>query len=488
MSTQPLPISDIVDVTVLLQPAAIAAPFPNQGAVVGTTIASSGPSHANRMVQITQAGFPTNMLNMGYTTSSPEYGHASAYFAQQPPPNFLWLGFQDLTALSDASGATSVDAGGTNYSPGDILAITQGSATAGQVEVLTTNPSTGAVLTISVVLSNNGTGYSTTSATGLATTHVQVTNPAASGLTISLTAVGETPLAALANCRAFNQIAGGANVPMWYGYVSATATDSDTEVMALFAQSAQPVMKLYYASATPAIATNATNDVATYLKNADYGRVEITYSTTQGGSAPGNAYTASASMGMEMGLNTGEPNSWFDKFGPDLIGIIPEPITQNQLTYLKGKNCNVWTWFGAFPLFYTGVMSDGTPTSVVLFDDVLVYQLQYNIMNDIKQNGTYTMDDPGEQRAIHQVNLACQAVSIIGAFSAGIWNGPSFTPPLNLVDGQYIPGGYLAQAYPMAQLSQAAQAARQLQPIIVAVIAKQGAISVAIALYVQLGA
>ena len=483
MSTSPLPISDIVNIQLLLSPAAIAAPFPNQGAIVGTTVASSGgPTHANRMVQVTSA---SSMLALGYTTSSPEYLHALAYFAQKPSPSFLWVGFQDLTSLSSATGATSVDAGGTNYTPGDILGVTQGSASGGEIQVLTTNPSTGAVLTIAVVPLSSGTGYSTTSATGLATTHVQVTNSAAAGLTVTLTAVGESPLVALENCRAFNQQIGGVNLPTWYGYVSTTATDTDAEAMALFAQSAQPVMKLYYASSTAAIPTSSTSDVASYMKTNNYERVEMLYSTTQGGAAPGNAYAASASMGMELGLNTGLPSSWFVKFGRQLIGITPEPISQNQFNYLTGKNCNVYAYFGPFPVFTTGVMSNGIVTSVILFLDVLTYQMQYNIMNDITENGAYSITDAGEQRAIHQANEACQYISQIGALSGGIWNGANFAPPVQLTAGQSIPAGYLAQAYPIAQLSATARAARQLQPIIVAVLMTEAAISISIGLYVQ---
>jgi hypothetical protein len=487
MSTQPLPISDIVNIAVYLSPAAVAAPFPNQGAIVGTTVASSGgPTHANRMIQVTSAA---SLLTLGYLTSSPEYIAAQLYFSQSPAPNFLWVGLQDLSSLSGASGATIIDAEGTNYTVGDVVNVIQGSpanGSGGWVQV-TSIGAGGAVTGIETLPLNDGTGYSLSSATGLATSHVTVANPSASGLTISLTAIGETPLTALENCRAFNQIAGGAIVPMWYGYYSTTAADADAEAMALFAQSAQPVMKFYYSTSTATIPTNATTDVASYCKSNDFGRIEILYSTTQGGNAPNNAYAGAASMGMEMGRNTGLPNSWFDKFSQTLIGVTPEPISQNQLTYIVGKYCNVYTWFGPFPIFTQGVMSSGVDAAIVLFTDVIVYQIQYNIMDDIKANGAYTITDPGEQRAIHQVNLACQYGYTLGALSSGVWSGASFAPPLNLVNGQSIPNGYLAQALPIALLSASARAARQLQPIIVALLMTEGAISVSIGLYVQQG-
>jgi hypothetical protein len=46
----------------------------------------------------------------------------------------------------------------------------------------------------------------------------------------------------------------------------------------------------------------------------------------------------------------------------------------------------------------------------------------------------------------------------------------------------------LTQALPMALLSQSARAARALQPIICAIIQKEGAISVQVGVYVQQGA
>jgi hypothetical protein len=130
-------------------------------------------------------------------------------------------------------------------------------------------------------------------------------------------------------------------------------------------------------------------------------------------------------------------------------------------------------------------MSNGIVTSVILFLDVLTYQMEYNIMNDITENGAYSITDAGEQRAIHQVNEACQYISQIGALSGGIWNGANFAPPVQLTAGQSIPAGYLAQAYPIAQLSASARAARQLQPIIVALLMTEAAISISIGLYVQ---
>jgi hypothetical protein len=431
------------------------------------------------MIQLPTATAATAMIAMGYSLTSPEYLAVQRYAAQIPQPQYVWIGLQDLTSLSDAAGATVIDVPGTNYTQGDIVAVSQGSPAniTGEIEILTVSAG-GIPTSIAVLVLNNGTGYSP--ATGLATVHVSVTNPAAAGLTISLTAVGESPLDALTNNRVFSNV--------WYGYYSTTAADADAKVMAAFAQSASPVMKFYYNSSTSTIPTFSTSDVASYCDANNYDRIEIGYATTQGGNAPNNAYWGAASMGMEMGLNTGLPNSWFAKFGQTLVGITPEPLSESQKGYLVSKNCNFYANFGPFPMFYSGVMSDGVASSVILFDDVLVYQIQYNIMNDIKENGAYTLDDPGEQRAIHQVNLACQAVDVLGALDSGIWMGPSFQPPLNLVNGQYIPGGYLTQALPMALLSQSARAARALQPIICAIIQKEGAISVQVGVYVQQGA
>jgi hypothetical protein len=469
-----LPLQDIVDVTVLIAPPGNSPPTFNIGAICGSTAftpPAGSTTHATRMILVTAAA---QLLTQGYTTSSPEYIAAQQYFAQTPAPASLYVGYQDPSSILAVSVGTT-GSGGSNYTVGDILGVTQAGASQGRVSVATVGAG-GAVTGLTVQTLSDGTGYSV--ANNLATTNYQVANPAATGCTVHVTAVGETPLIALENCRYL--------FPQWYGYYSTTAADADAQAIALYAESAQPVMKYYYTSGTQAIQTSSTTDVMSYLQANDFSRTEGIYSTTQGGFAPNNIYASAASMGMEMGLNTGLPGSYFTKWGKPLVGVVPEPLSQGQFNTITGKNCNVYTTYvGPYSIFTPGKMANGDYCDLRLFLDVLVAQIQYTIMNYLTSVLAVPITDPGEQDVIHCVNQAAQDLAEIGFLSSGFWNGVNFLPPLNLVSGTPIPGGYLAQALPIALLSAAARAARQLQPIILAIICTDAAQSVAVGVYVQ---
>ena len=218
------------------------------------------------------------------------------------------------------------------------------------------------------------------------------------------------------------------------------------------------------------------------MKAAQYERAPGIYSTTQGGFAPNNIYAGAALMGEVMGLNTGLAGSYFTAWGKPLAGIIPEPITQTQYNAIAGKNCNVYTNFGSFPLVSPGKMPNGYYIDLVIFLDVLTANITYNLMNLLTSLPALPITDTGEQQAIHQVNLACQQMVDIGFLSPGIWNGVTL---LNLSPGDPVAAGYLCQALPVAQLSAGARAARQLQPIYLAIICSDAAQMITVAVVVQ---
>ena len=82
-----------------------------------------------------------------------------------------------------AGAATSITAGGANYTVGDILSV-GGAGTKGVIEVVTVGA--GAVTAYKVI--NCGSGYA--AAGGVATTNLEVTNAGAAGCTLNLAAAG----------------------------------------------------------------------------------------------------------------------------------------------------------------------------------------------------------------------------------------------------------------------------------------------------------
>ena len=94
MSTPPLALSNLVDISVTIAPALPVAAGFNQGLFVGssTVIPSYGPN-----ARVQQFSSTTAMLDAGFTSSDPEYIAAQIYFSQSPQPEFVWIGRQDLT-------------------------------------------------------------------------------------------------------------------------------------------------------------------------------------------------------------------------------------------------------------------------------------------------------------------------------------------------------------------------------------------------------
>jgi len=454
--------------------------------VTGTTVASGYAAANSRILQFAQGNWSSAMIAAGFLITSPEYSAVGMYFDQNQEAQSVFVGLQNPTSLKTViphSGAA-----GTNYTPGDVAAVLQGSPSnfSGLVQVLTV--SAGVPQTLAVVAVTDGTGYST--GTALSTSNITVSNPLASGLTVDIIAIGETPAASLAYLRNLNGV--------WYGCMSTTATDSDHEAIASFVQSCTPPAKYYWASSTAAIAQSpfqvGSSDVASYMKTNSFSNVTGLYSTTQGGTAPNNIYAAAAVMGLEMGLNTGLPGSYYTLALKPLVGVALEPLTYQQYLNIVSKNCNIYSIFNnAFSWVYPGTSGRTNWFSdFVTFLNVLTAQLQYSVANALSLLNAIPMDNAGEQMLIHAANQACDALVAVGFIQPGTWNGATIQLPngagktIGITNGQALTGGYLAFAASFATQLAADQQARRAMPITVCVNTPGAIQSVQISLQVQL--
>jgi hypothetical protein len=463
MSSPALPLTPIVNVSVLAGPALGTPPALNQGLIIGP---SPRITHAVRLVQYTGL---VGMLTAGYQLTDPEYQAAVLYFDQSPTAQFLWVGLQDATSLKTIVPHTG--SAGTNYVVGDIVTVIQGGASGGTATVSTIGGG-GAVTGLTVNLAD-GTGYVV--ANGLATTTNSV---AGSGLQVDITAIGETPLVAFTNCRLANST--------WYSGMVTSAVTADHEAIAAYAQAATPITFYYGTTGDAAVLNNTTNNLAAFLKAAAYSSTAIIYSTTQGGTAPSNIYAAAALMGSVMGQNTGLPNSYFTEWGKVLVGVLPEPLTQGQINVINGNNCNVYVeYVNTYNILQPGVTPSGIFIDLILNRAILQLSIQFNVMNLLVSVPSVPQTDPGEQQLIHAVNQACNAAVISGYLATGgTYEG--IQPIITLEPGSPLPAGYLAQAYPFSTQSAANHAARQAMPIYV-VINEAGAVqSVVIGVLINL--
>lgn len=455
MSTLSLPLSDIIQVSVSAAAAAIAAKSFNQGLIVGPSAVI--PSYGANP-RLRQYGSTAAMLADGFTNNEPEFIAAQLYFSQNEVPEFVWIGRQDLTAISAA--IPHAGNAGTGYAVGDIVTPTQGGASNAKLVVLTINA--GVVLTLGITIGNQGTGYTTAAA--LPTT----TSGAGINLEVDITVNGETYLQAVEACQLVNQ--------NWYGFMCTNATDADN--LALATYSTANYLNLFYfgSSASAGIPASTAGNVALAMQAAK-DKAFLQYATNQSGTFPNNLYAAAAALGIYCGLNTGLPGSAFTLALKSQVGITPEPLTQTQYAAIVAANCNVCATFGPYIGFLmNGICSDGVYFDQYLDRAMLVNLIQTNLMNLLIGVPKIPQTDAGEHQLIAQVDAACQTMVDIGFFGPGVWLGVQI---LKLANGQALPNGYLNQAQSFSKQSSGDRAARKAMPILCAIV-EAGAVQMVI--------
>lgn len=465
MSSPALPLSNVCDIVVEISPQLPATPQFNVGCVIGNTAVIPASQRVRSYTSTAQ------MLTDGFLTSSPEYIAAQLYFDQTPAAETLIVGRQDATSIA----AVTVPGGstGTGFAVGNVVTVVQSGGSGGQLTVTSVGGSgqiTGVSFTPGALGSPQGTGYAV--ANGLS-----LTGGAGTGATINITAVGDTALQALTYACAVNTT--------FWGVLVTTAVTADHEAIANFVQSpaSSGAPRMYFYTTQDATAlSGASGNVFSYMKANSYNRAFGLYSTTQGGAAPNNLYAAAGAMGVAMGLNTGLANSFFTMKFKTIVGVQAEPLTTSQVSTVEGNNGNLYLTYAPYTWLEQGTVGNGQFMDEVLNLDMLSAAIQFNIIDLLISLPSVPQTDAGETQLIHQVNLACQAAQQRGFIATGVWDGVTI---INLDQGDSVPGGYLAQAYPFSQQSQSNSQARKMQPIYLAIIEAGAAHSIVVGVYVQ---
>lgn len=530
MSSPTLPLSNMVDVTVSIQPNAVAPPAFNQALIVGNSDVI--PTYGNGGRVVLFSGGSTilqQMLNYGFTTIDPEYLAAAQFLAASSNPFFLAIGKQDTTAID----GYAIDAAGTDYVDGDYVYVTSVADSLFKVTAV----SAGGVPT-QLTMIQGGTGASVTA--GLATT----TSGVGTGLTISVSSLGETALQAIQACRTVN--------PSWYLFDVLGSSDGDNIAMTEWAQTASPVAQNFWQSSSSNIPTGAVGNIFSTLKAGNYNRYQGVYTTVQtaattncatntgspnitltsatnvvagqgitgagiplgttllsivgtagvmsnnatataGGAtlsfnnAPNNAYMACALMGLAMGLNTGFVSSYFTLTNKPLVGMTPEPISQLTYNTIIGNNGNVYASFGgSFDSYGPSITGSGQYFDNILGIDMLVADLQYAGANILAAYGAIPQNDAGQGVLLHAMNAnGCQPSLNRGFLSSGIWEGNTiqFGSQIALQAGTSMPNGFLNTS--PSYNNTPAPAKRASLPIYCAVIQTNAIQQIIIAVLVQ---
>jgi hypothetical protein len=461
MGSSTLPLSIIADVTVVTSSPQVAAPTFNIGLIIGPSSAIPSYGVNARVRTYLAATYSTAMLADGFTTNDPEFICAQIYFSQSPQPQTLQIGRQDLTAISAA--APTASEGGTGYVVGDIVTVTQSSASFGELRVSTIGTN-GVVTGLVIVSGHQGTGYSI--ASGLATT-----GGSGTGLQVDITAIGETPLQAVQACRTASA--------QWYPCMVTTATDTDH--IAISAWVLSQVGTVYFGtSSTASIANGTLGNPFLTMFGANSKRTWMQWATTQGGLLPTQIYFVAAVMGQAMASNTQLANSAFtEKFsgGVPLVGVFVEPnLTTTQIQNIEGQstalgpNGNLYLNYGnSFNVLEQGtMMAPNVFFDQILNLDILASNIQFAIMNLLTSSPKIPQTDAGQQLLIQAVESALAQSATTGFIAPGVWSGQNI---LNqITPGMALPTGF-AVVSPLYKTLTAAQIqARQAPPIYVALI------------------
>ena len=460
-----LALSDIVDVVISVSPQLPATPTFNQGLIIGTSTVIPSVAGAG-ILRVRQYTSTAAMLTDGFSVNSPEYIAAGIYFGQAQPAQILWVGRQDLTAISTITlGATP----GTGYAVGDTGLITQAGASLGTYII--TAVDAGVPTGVAILSGAQGTGY----ALGNNVVTTVLTGAGSGTLTIDITALGESCLQAVVACRIAS--------PNWWSVVALAAEDADSIAIAAWAQSAVPQSMYMYTTGTVGILSKVAGNVMATLQTASYTRAFGIFATTQNGLYPNNIYAAVAAMGVAMGLNTGLANSYFTLKFKVLTGITPEPWTEANKAVVEGYGGNCYVNYGnAYNWLEQGTVASGQFFDEILNFDMLASDYQYSVIDVLVANPSVGQDEAGQTLLLATVDGANSRAASRGFIAPGIWTGAQI---LNLVSGTALPNGYLSQSAAYSTQSPANRQARQAMPIYVAIIEAGAVHSVMIGVYVQ---
>ena len=473
-ATQPLSI--VADVIVNASPSAAIQPTFNHGLIIGS---SPRIPAATRLIFLLQGSWQTTMATAGYLTTDPEYIAMGMYFSQAEPPQFGWVGLQNLTAIQTAIPHSGNP--GTGYVVGDVITVVQSGASLGQLTVASIGTN-GTVTGLNKIVGSQGMGYSIASA-------LSSTGGTGTGLEVDITAIGETKLDALTACRAASFA--------WWGFYIIGSTASDHEALAAGVQSMTPPAFDFGHTWDASVLTGASGNVLSVLQAQNYGRIIIFYSTTQNGVAANNAYMAAAVMGYAMGKNTGLAGSYFSLANNPLVGVTPEPLTSTEISTISGiptagttgNNGNVYIGLGynpsngssSYQTMQQGVLPNGKFFDQVLFMDMLISAIQYSVINGF-QSAQVGRTNADQTMILNWVAAACAQFVGIGFLAPGAYGGS--VPILGLNPGDPMPNGYVVMSakYPTPR-----PAGRAAMPVYAVVFEKGAAQSVVIQVNPVLG-
>lgn len=487
-----LPISDVVKVSVSLTP--LAAAVRNLSTLL---ILGSSPNIIDTTERLRSYSSLDDVV-VDFGTDSPEYQDAALWFAQNPSPTTLYIGFFAQTEsagrmlcapMSAAQQAISnfhipstayhlkitVDGIGLDlvcdFSSAstmlDVAAVmdTALSADADCVWNAAHNRfefyshTTGSSSTVSFIGTDSTSGHTDVGS--------KILGHATDGGRIAVGSDAETALDGVTACAAASNDWYAVTLAPYSALDDGEHDDGEHEYppiwdeIAAYIEAASPV-RIFGATTQNAAAIDPTStaDAGYAFKAAGYSRTLLQYSSS-------SPYAVASLLAKALGVDfTGNNTAITLKFKTE-PSVTPETLTNAQADALNAKNVNVFVNYNnATAIIQQGQMCDGSYIDERTGLDWLAAAVQTGCYNLLYTSPTKV---PQTDAGVHLLVNACESVLAQavadGLLAPGVWDAGGFGA---LQQGQFLAKGYYIYAQPVAQQSPSDRAARKSPPIQIA--------------------
>ena len=194
----------------------------------------------------------------------------------------------------------------------------------------------------------------------------------------------------------------------WYALVAETHVQA--EVLAL-AAAVQTRRKIYGTSSQDTnVPTAGTTDVAHLLKAGSFGRTFIVYLPTAD-----TEYPEAAWIGSQLAYTPGS-NTWNFKRG-SLVTV--SNVTDSQRSFLRSKNCNMFTTVGGVNIFQDGIMADAGFIDTQIVVDWTQARIQEQVFFRLINTLKIPMTNPGLTIIENEIRSVMSQGEANGAFDRG---------------------------------------------------------------------
>lgn len=485
MSTLGLPVSNIVNVQVVMSPKA--AQTRNFGSLL--ILGDSAVIDTNERLRLYNT---LDAVAADFGTSAPEYKAAALYFGQTPQPSTLYIGKWARTATAGVlhggilTTAQQVIGNFTAVTAGKLNISVDGSAkTLTSIDFSAATNLNGVASVVTTKLAGAATcvwnaaagRFDITSATTGATSTVSFATVPSGGTDVGPllaleageggSVVNGIAAEALVDCVAI--LANQSND--WYGLTvaSSVAPQAADYIAAAGYIEAAGTSRIFGITTqdTSTLDPTVTSDLASQLKALGYKRTFTQYSSS-------NAYAVASIFGRAFTVNFQGSNTTLTIKFKQEPGVAAENLTSTQAAALAKKNCNVFVAYNND----TNIIQEGVMVNGYFFDEVhgtdwlqndvqtAIYNLLYTSTTKIPQT------DAGVNIILATISQRLDQAVRNGLVAPGVWNAAGFG---SLSQGDTLAKGYYVYAPAVATQSQADREARKA-PVIQAAIKLAGAV------------